>query len=123
MLGLGPNETSASATIFFPTASTERDCAPLARNTLKVCLPFCLRKYVAKRNVRQQITVVIDVELVNGVGMERISIWICVQDDHGSRRVGGGLERVEIAKVESLVAERRTEAESSKMIRHFLFLS
>src|SRR5262249_47033076 len=120
MLGLGPNETSASATIFFPTASTERDSAPLARNTLKVCLSFCgFEKHVAKRNVRQQITVVIDVESVNGIGMERVSIWIRVQDDHGSRRVGGGLERVEIAKVESLVAERRTEAESSKMIRHF----
>jgi hypothetical protein len=51
--------------------------------------------------------------------MERVSIWICVEDDHGSRLVGGRLERVEIAQVESLVAERRTEAESSKMIRHF----
>src|SRR5207245_1268480 len=59
-------------------------------------------------------------ESVNGVGMERVSIWVCVEDDHGSRRVGGRLERVEIAQIESLVAERRTEAESSKMIRHFL---
>ena len=78
-----------------------------------------VEKGVAKRDVRQQITVGVDVEPVNGVGMERLSIWICVEDDHGSRRVGGRLERVEIAQVESLVAERRTEAESSKMIRHF----
>ena len=41
MLGFTPKETSASATIFIPTASTERDSAPLARSTLKVCLPFC----------------------------------------------------------------------------------
>ena len=40
-IGLRGEGTSASATIFFPTASTERDSAPLARNTLKVCLPFC----------------------------------------------------------------------------------
>src|SRR4029450_5363739 len=56
-----------------------------------------LRKHIAKRDVRQQITVVVDVEPVNGVGMERVSIWICVEYDHGSRRVGGRLARVEIA--------------------------
>ena len=38
---------------------------------------------------------------------------------HGSRRVAGRLEGIEIAKVEPLVAERRTEAESGKMVRHF----
>ena len=26
---------------FVPTASAERDCAPVARNTLTVCPPFC----------------------------------------------------------------------------------
>jgi hypothetical protein len=41
IFGLAPKETSASATIFVPTASAERDCAPVARNTLTVCLPFC----------------------------------------------------------------------------------
>jgi len=69
-----------------------------------------LRKHAAKRDVRQQITVVVDVEPVDGVGMKRVSIWICIEDDHGSRPVGGRLERVEIAQVESLVAERRAEA-------------
>src|SRR4029450_100630 len=69
-----------------------------------------LRKHVAKRDVRQQITVVVAVEPIGGVGMERVSIWICIEDDHGSRRVGGRLERVEIAQVESLVAERGGEA-------------
>ncbi len=35
-------------------------------------------------------------------------------------RAGGRLERVEVAKVESLVPERRAEIESGEMIRHFL---
>jgi len=33
MLGLGPKETSPSAMIFVPTASTDRASAPLARKT------------------------------------------------------------------------------------------
>src|SRR6476660_9753486 len=37
MLGLAPKETSASAMIFVPTASTERDSAPFATRTLAVC--------------------------------------------------------------------------------------
>ena len=41
IFGLGPKETSASETIFVPTASAERDSAPFVMNTLKVCLPFC----------------------------------------------------------------------------------
>ena len=39
MLGCAPKETSASAMIFVPTASTERDSAPLATKTFAVCLP------------------------------------------------------------------------------------
>ena len=116
---MGPNETSASATIFFPIASTEREFRAFGQKHVESLLAVLrLRKHVAKRDVGQQITVVVDVEPVNGVGMERVSIWICVEDDHGSRRVGGRLERVEIAQVEFLVAERRTEAKSSKIIRH-----
>ena len=70
-----------------------------------------LRKNVTERDVRQQITVGVDVEAVNGVGMERVGIWICVEDDDGFRRVAGRLKGIKIAQVESLVAERRTEAE------------
>jgi len=40
MLGLGPNETSPSEIIFFPTASAERDSAPFAMNTFTVWVPF-----------------------------------------------------------------------------------
>ena len=43
-----------------------------------------LRKHVADRDVRQAIAVVVDVEAVDGVGMERVGIRICVEDDHGS---------------------------------------
>jgi hypothetical protein len=39
--GFSSNETSPSAIIFVPTASTERDYEPFATNTLTVCLPFC----------------------------------------------------------------------------------
>src|SRR5262249_35046548 len=41
IFGLALKETSASAIIFVPTASAERDCEPVATNTLTVCLPFC----------------------------------------------------------------------------------
>ena len=40
IFGFGPKETSASATIFVPTASSERASAPFATNTLTVCLPL-----------------------------------------------------------------------------------
>ena len=39
MFGTVPNETSASAMILLPTASTERDSAPFATNTLAFCRP------------------------------------------------------------------------------------
>ena len=41
IFGLAPKETSASAMIFVPTASGERDSSPFAKKTLTVCLPFC----------------------------------------------------------------------------------
>src|ERR1700732_785888 len=37
VFGLVPKEPSASETIFAPAASAERDSAPFAMNTLKVC--------------------------------------------------------------------------------------
>src|SRR5262249_39915060 len=80
------------------------------------------RKHVAKCDVRPQITVVVDVEPVDGIRMERVSIWICIEDDYGSRRVGRRQECVEIAQVESLVAKRRPEAQASKVVRHCLLL-
>ena len=52
--------------------------------------------------------------------MERVGVRIRIEDDYGPRRVGGRLERVEVAEIESLVPERRAEAESGEMVRHFL---
>src|ERR1700687_5215500 len=78
------------------------------------------RENVAERDVGQAISVIVDIEAVDGVGMERVGSRICVEDDHGPRRVRRRLERVEVAEVESLVAERRTEIEAGKMVRHFL---
>jgi hypothetical protein len=54
--------------------------------------------------------------------MKRVGIGIGIENDHGSRRVGGRLECLEIAQVEPLVAERRAEAQAGKMIRHLVFL-
>ncbi len=77
------------------------------------------REHVTDRDVRQAVSVVVDVEAVDGVGMERVGSRICIEDDHGPRRVSGRLECVEVAEIESLVPERRTEIESSKVVRHF----
>jgi hypothetical protein len=76
-------------------------------------------EHVTDRDVRQAISVVVDIEAVDCVGMERVGRRICIEDDHGPCPVSGRLERVEVAEVESLVPERRTEIESSKMVRHF----
>src|SRR6478736_8259598 len=79
-----------------------------------------LREHVAERDVGQAVAVVVDVEAVNGVGMQRVGGRICIEDDHGSRRIRGRQECVEVAEVESLVAERRAETEAGEMIRHGL---
>ena len=54
--------------------------------------------------------------------MERVGIRICIEDEHSPRRIRRCLERIEVAQVEPLVAERRAETESSEMVRHFVFL-
>jgi hypothetical protein len=79
-----------------------------------------LREHVAERDVGQAVAVVVDVEAVDGVGMERVGLGIGIEDDHGPRGIRGRLERVEVAKVKSLVAERRAETESGEMVRHGL---
>ena len=80
------------------------------------------REHVTDRDVSQAVSVVINVEAVDGVRMERVGSRVCIEDDHSPRRVSGRLERVEVAEVESLVLERGAEIESSKMVRHFFLL-
>src|SRR6266576_252085 len=116
IFGLPPKETWASAIIFLPTASAERDSGPVATNTLTVCLPVLrLRIYIAERDVGQIIAVVIDVEAIDCVGMKCVGIGICIEDDHGFVLVGGRLECVQVAEVESLIAEWRAKTESGEM--------
>ena len=75
-----------------------------------------LREHIAERDVRQVIAVVIDVEAIDCVGMKCVRIGICIEDDHGSVLVSGRLECVQVAEVESLIAQRRAETESSEMV-------
>src|SRR4029453_1101988 len=50
--------------------------------------------------------------------METVSRGIGVEDDRGPRRVGRRLEGIEIAEVESLVAQWRGEGEPGGVVRH-----
>jgi hypothetical protein len=50
--------------------------------------------------------------------MEAVGRRIGVEDDRRPRRIGRRLEGVEIAKVESLIAQRWAEAQSGEMVRH-----
>src|SRR5213080_1750468 len=81
-----------------------------------------LREYVAECDVRQVIAVGIDVEAIDCVRMKRVRIGICIEDDHGSVLVSGRLECVEVAEVESLIAQRGAETQSSEMVRHWPLL-
>ncbi len=67
-----------------------------------------LREHIAERDVRQVIAVVIDVEAIDCVGMKCVRIGICIEDDHGSVLVSGRLECVQVAEVESLIAQGKT---------------
>src|SRR5215471_5744675 len=58
-----------------------------------------LREHIAERDVGQVITVGIDVEAIDCVGMKCVRVGICVEDDHGSVLVGGRLEGVQVAEV------------------------
>jgi hypothetical protein len=50
-----------------------------------------LREHTAECDVRQVITVVIDVEAIDCVGMKCVRVGICIEDDHGSVLVHGRL--------------------------------
>src|SRR5262245_9229740 len=75
-----------------------------------------LREHIAERDVCQVIAVGIDVQAIDCIGMKCVRVWICIEDDYGSVLVSGGLECVQVAEVESLIAKRRAETESSEMV-------
>ena len=88
-------------------------------------LPAVLRRreHIAERDVGKAIAVGIDVDAVDCVGMQRVRIGICIENDRGPAAVGGRLERVQVAEVEPLIAQRRAEAQSGEMVRHGRLLS
>src|SRR5262249_20675295 len=81
-------------------------------------LPAALRlgEHIAERNVGQVIAVGIYVDAIDCVGMKRIRIGICIEDDRSSVLVGARLEGIKVAQVEPLIAQRRAETESSEMV-------
>src|SRR5262249_1224757 len=75
-----------------------------------------LREHIAERDVCQVIAVGIDVDAIDCVGMKRVRVRVCIEDDHGSVLVSGRLECVQVAEVESLIAKRRAKTESGAMV-------
>src|SRR6478609_8293471 len=116
-LGLPPKETWASAMILVPGAPFKRDSEPVATNTFTVCLPALqLREHIVECDIRLVIAVVINVESIDCVGMKCVRVRICIEDEHSSVLVNGRLECIEIAEIESLIAQRRAETESSEVV-------
>ena len=81
-----------------------------------------LREHITERDVGQIIAVGVDVDAINGVGMQCVRIGIYIEDDHGSVLVGGRLERIQVAEVESLITQGWAETESGEMVRHYILL-
>src|SRR5580693_1833445 len=83
-------------------------------------LPAGLRrgKNVRDRQVVEEVPVVVDREAVDRVGMKRVGVRVRVEDENGTRRIGGRLECVKIAEIEPLVAQGRAQAEAGEVVRH-----
>ena len=66
--------------IFVPTASTDQ-ASPLAKRRVYGLVAALRGEHVADRDVGQQIPIGVDVEPVDGVGMQRVGIGLCIEDD------------------------------------------
>ena len=66
----------------------------------------------------EQIAVVVDREAVDRVRVQRVGVRIGVEDEDRPRGRQAALEGVQVAEIESLVAERRAEAETGEVVRH-----
>src|SRR6478752_2314578 len=75
-----------------------------------------LREHIVECDIRLVIAVVINVESIDCAGMKCVRVRICIEDDHSSVLVNGRLECIEIAEIESLIAQRRAETESSEVV-------
>ena len=81
-------------------------------------LPSVLRggEDVAERDVVLQVAVVVDGEPVDGVGVQCVGVRIRVEDQNRARGIGRRLERVQIAQIESLIAEWWAEAQAGEVV-------
>ena len=83
-------------------------------------LPAILRggEDVAERDVVLQVAVVVDGEPVDGVGVKCVGVRIRVEDQNRARGIGRRLERIQIAQIESLIAERWAETQTGEVVGH-----
>src|SRR3982751_2855106 len=58
------------------------------------------RKHIAERDIGQAVSVIVDIEAVDGVRVERVRGRVCIEDQHGPRRIRGSLEGIEIADIQ-----------------------
>ena len=66
------------------------------------------------------VAVVVDVEAVDGFGVERrlLGERVAVEDEHGFSRVVGGFKDVKISEVEPGVAFGGPESQAGEVVRH-----
>jgi hypothetical protein len=89
MLGTAPKETAVRDDLrpdSFGRSGFRTLCQKDAYGLLSV---LRRREYIAECDIRQQIAVVIYIEAVDGVRMERIGVRICIEDDRRPRRPPG----------------------------------
>src|ERR1700730_4140392 len=88
-------------------------------------LPAVLRlgEHIAERDVGQVVAVIVNIDAIDCVGMKCVRTGVCIEDDHGLVLVSGGLECVQVAEVQSLIAQRGAETKSGEMVRHDLSFS
>src|SRR5262249_10919954 len=77
-----------------------------------------IREHIAECDIGQVIAVAVDVDAIDRLRMKRVGIGVRIEDDHRSVLVGGRPECVQVAQIESLIAQRRAETESGEMVRH-----
>jgi len=75
-------------------------------------------EHETERDVVNEVTVGVDRQPIDGIGVQRVGVWIGVEDQHGPLAVGRRLERVQIAQVKALIAKRRSETQTGEMVGH-----
>ena len=73
---------------------------------------------VAESDVVQQISVIVDRHAVDRIGVQGIGQRVGIEDDDRPRRVGRRDERVQVAEIQTLVAQRGPEAQPGEVVGH-----